>query len=701
MFITMIRRRVIIVFTHILMVIILALPLYDSPHPSPEPQISESPGYNGNIIRLERESGPNQSHTSSGPVLYTISYIQDMVGDTILFSNPQITDNISPPESITSQLQTSHSDNNTVLDNNATHINTRIIHPSSPRSAKSMIIVANASNTSSVTTPNYICDGINDHETIQEAIDNLPASGGTIALLEGTYIIKDSITLTDNITIQGIPGRTVFDCSQISDSVFTFSNDDGYSHNPTNITENITSGSQTVMVEDVSAYSVGDYVKLSDDSSIGVFRKGELLRIVSIDYQVNRLTVEHEIIHDYNRDNNALIRRLTMCENISICGIDFNGPGIETDQCLARAYLQRNFQVTDCKVKDFGITAFGLTDCLDSEFKQNQFENVFRKGFGYSIALLNACQNITIKNNRFTKLGRHYLVISSSTGTYLYGGWARDITITNNYFENSSEEAINSHDPCFGPIEISSNTFISCGKGIDLINANCVITDNHFKDCPIAVRLQGTEERSSDIIANIFEDCTPYAIKINTDNVTVSGNIIRGDGRIQPNANNLLIEGNSFMDYPPTSGQPIYGGGDTEITYHNWELSGNIFLDCQVNSVIKVMYIDSVIIEDNFSLRSGMIYIQHSTNTIIRNNVSIDCMDGIRCHNVLDTMLISTNVVIGTPGIPLMIDGSTVPDAAITVQDNIFDGKLPIRLDAEAKNISWINNKSSVWSEQS
>ncbi|MDY6833248.1 MAG: hypothetical protein SVY53_00400 [Chloroflexota bacterium] len=684
------------------MATVLALPLYVTYHLELKSSNSQVERKGDSINHSTFGSNPHIPHVIKGPILYTISSIPTLTNESIPFEYPSTTNDFPSSGLDIPEPQPPYTVDGATPNTQVTNDNHTLTYVDKEFDTKPIIIISSACNSKIITTePDYICDGSDDSSTIQEAVDNLPSSGGIATFLEGTYIIKDPITLTDNITIQGIPGHTVFDCSQIGSSVFTFSNDDGYSHNPTKVTEHVPNGSQMIIMEDASAYSVGDYVKLSDDTSIEIYKKGELLQIVSIDYQANRIITKEAVVHDYNRDNNVLIRSLTMCENISIRGIEFIGPGIETDYYLARAYLQRNLQVTDCKVKDFGITAFALTDCLYSEFTQNHFENIFRTGFGYSIALYNACQNITIKNNSFTVLGRHYVAIGGATGTHLYGGWSRDISITNNHFECSSEEAIDSHAPCFGPIEISSNTFDSCGKGIALTNAFSTITENYFRNCPTAILLNGPEKRSSNIKANTFENCTPYAVKINTDNTIMSDNILRGDGRIQPNANNLLIEGNSFIDYPPTANQPIYGGGNTDSNYCNWELRGNVFQDCQIGSVINVTNVDSVIIEDNFSLRSGNIYTQHSINTIIRNNVSIDCIDGIRCHNVLDTMLISANVIIGAEGIPLMIDGSTVPSAAITVQDNFFEGKLPVSLDDEAKNISWINNKSDVYTEQS
>ena len=56
----------------------------------------------------------------------------------------------------------------------------------------------------------YLCDGTADQAEIQSAIDALPASGGKVILLEGTYNISQVIHLNkSNVTIKGMGQATV------------------------------------------------------------------------------------------------------------------------------------------------------------------------------------------------------------------------------------------------------------------------------------------------------------------------------------------------------------------------------------------------------------------------------------------------------------------------------------------------------------
>jgi len=55
----------------------------------------------------------------------------------------------------------------------------------------------------------YFCDGTNDHVQIQAALDALPATGGEVFLLDGTYNIEVSIALDSYQTLRGCGENTI------------------------------------------------------------------------------------------------------------------------------------------------------------------------------------------------------------------------------------------------------------------------------------------------------------------------------------------------------------------------------------------------------------------------------------------------------------------------------------------------------------
>ena len=57
---------------------------------------------------------------------------------------------------------------------------------------------------------NYLCDGTNDQEEINQAIQDLPASGGEIIILDGTYNIAAKINVNkNNVSIKGNGNATI------------------------------------------------------------------------------------------------------------------------------------------------------------------------------------------------------------------------------------------------------------------------------------------------------------------------------------------------------------------------------------------------------------------------------------------------------------------------------------------------------------
>jgi parallel beta-helix repeat protein len=55
----------------------------------------------------------------------------------------------------------------------------------------------------------YLCDGTNDQEEIIQALDDLPATGGEVVILDGTYNITASINIPkDNVSIRGSGNAT-------------------------------------------------------------------------------------------------------------------------------------------------------------------------------------------------------------------------------------------------------------------------------------------------------------------------------------------------------------------------------------------------------------------------------------------------------------------------------------------------------------
>jgi len=55
----------------------------------------------------------------------------------------------------------------------------------------------------------YMCDGTDDHVQIQTALDALPATGGSVALLDGSYSVEVSLVLVSYQTLRGQGRNTI------------------------------------------------------------------------------------------------------------------------------------------------------------------------------------------------------------------------------------------------------------------------------------------------------------------------------------------------------------------------------------------------------------------------------------------------------------------------------------------------------------
>lgn len=367
--------------------------------------------------------------------------------------------------------------------------------------------------------------GSDDAAAVKEAINIIDRG---IVLCVGAFQINSPINnLKEGIHLSGMPGKTVFKCANMKADVFSCGNmGSGYADATTPLKDDAVEGSRIIKVADASGYKEGDFVKLIDDESIIGFKKGEILKIQKINS--NEILFEKGLQDDYSAKMAANIRKLTMTDDMTIDWIKFVGPGIETDMSLFGLFLLRNFQFINNSVSDFGRAAIYLSDSVDSTIENNLFENVFMTGLGYSVAVTNACDNILIKDNDFKVKGRHYITAGAGTGTRSSGGFSRNIRVINNTFEDCVQEAINSHPPFVGPIEIIGNRFESCGKGVEISNGNTVIVDNSFVNCSIAIQLLGDEERLHNIHSNEFKDYNER-ILIETSNLTLDGNICNGE----------------------------------------------------------------------------------------------------------------------------------------------------------------------------
>ena len=145
----------------------------------------------------------------------------DLSGNVTVFDNVDNTSDMDKPISTAQQAALDGKvDKSQVLTNvpaNAIFTDTVYTHPSShpasmitdlPTGKKVVrFVVGTSTDGWTAADCDYLCDGTNDQEEIIQAISALPATGGEIVILDGTYNIVSSISITrNNVSLKGTIG---------------------------------------------------------------------------------------------------------------------------------------------------------------------------------------------------------------------------------------------------------------------------------------------------------------------------------------------------------------------------------------------------------------------------------------------------------------------------------------------------------------
>ncbi len=253
--------------------------------------------------------------------------------------------------------------------------------------------------------------------------------------------------------------------------------------------------------------------------------------------------------------------------NVNINGIEFIGPGLESDLYLIYANGIKNSRINNLKIRNCGYAGVAIANSVDCVIEKCIFDNIYKAELGYSIGVHNKCDNIYIRDNFFVTYGRHGIAIGCQEPDPTPDQFPRSVFVINNYFENTTLEAVNTHAPTTGPITIKDNVFYNCKKGIQLLNGMTEIDNNAFIDCPTGIRLFGDNAphyiRKNTFINNYWE-----AIHVNAPNIIIEDNISKSGMIACLSPSDCLIQGNFVEDvYEPYF---IYPGGQSIITRDNF-----------------------------------------------------------------------------------------------------------------------------------
>lgn len=267
------------------------------------------------------------------------------------------------------------------------------------------IVAANDSNNKQ--KADYVCDGTNDEVEIQQAIDALPSTGGLIWLLEGTYNISNTITISKNNTmITGGGHTTVINImSNVPDPAYPF-----YATNVNDITI------QNLKIDgNKDATSVNVYGIYFNGVS-----RGKIMNCYIMDMGNHGMWI-------YNSPDMLISGNI-----VETC----DGYGIylrtDSDRCF----------VTENRVYNTGEYGIILDSCDHCAISDNYDEGSGQSGSnGYGIYLANADNN-SVTANKLINDGSYGILLNggnycSVTSNYVYSSGSHGIYLTNTSTNNT------------------------------------------------------------------------------------------------------------------------------------------------------------------------------------------------------------------------------------------------------------------------
>ncbi len=236
--------------------------------------------------------------------------------------------------------------------------------------------------------------------------------------------------------------------------------------------------------------------------------------------------------------------------NITITGIEFIGPGIESEPSLLYAKNVQNAKFTNLKIRDCGYAAILFENSSNCLVDKCVFDNIYHTKLGYGVTILNKCDNIYIRDCFFAMKGRHGITIGSKEANPTPDQLPRNVFISNNYFQNITDGSINVRSTA-GQITISDNVFDNCNKGVRQLSGSTEITGNIMSGCNMGIVLHSDNMphliKNNTLINNRWE-----AIYVKCSNVQIINNNIEGPIACI-SSSSILIKGN----YIRRDSQPI------------------------------------------------------------------------------------------------------------------------------------------------
>ncbi len=253
---------------------------------------------------------------------------------------------------------------------------------------------------------------------IQEAIDRLPRQGGTVHVPAGEYMIRCSISLPDNVTLEGSGTNTVFVRPPLFMSALARAN---------------SRNTRTIVVTNATGFARGCGVFIFDDNHRDW--AGASVRVADI--QGNKLVLDRPLTERYLPERHACAANLypfiiapqardVVIRNLAIDGRRHESPAAPPGFVYSAIHLHnvRNGLVENCTIRNHMADGLSVQNGEGTVVRDCLSEDNNGNGFHPGTLLRNA----TFENNRAFRNGHN--------GLYFCAGVERSKVVGNEFRGN-------------------------------------------------------------------------------------------------------------------------------------------------------------------------------------------------------------------------------------------------------------------------
>ena len=458
-----------------------------------------------------------------------------------------------------------------------------------------------------------------DFNTIEEAVENLPATGGSIYVRSGTYVLNQRLNVSSNTLIRGEGYSTLITTGNT-------------------VTETLIyiSGNSNITISNLHIDCKGVTGVLMRFSTQCRIENCYIISSTSSEkYAVNAQYSEYVyVIQNLITGSSGI--RVEICHAVSILGNTLQEKNSSISVCESDIISIQENTIKNTENE----TAINLWSCSDGVLSGNILRYVWRTSPHISHGIyLSDSERFSILENQIYQVWDYGI----------YVNWTSDITISGNTV-TSTQDGIHA-EVCDGVV-ISGNKIervrdngvyeyfckwsVVCGNGIETANCGIYIEHSH----------------TSSVSGNSIYNTDEYGIYVDWScDSSISSNTIVDSkhGLFVYNSPSSTITGNSLTGITQT-GMKIFNSYSSSI-------SSNIL--------------------ENIGSCGIYLYFHSSLLTVSENNIRNVGSDGIYMYYYVDNCTISSNVVYNaTNGITLEniffnhIDGNLVRNTSVGINEN-------------------------------